>query len=158
MTTTGPDFSRNGGLLPAIAQDAATGEVLMVAWMNAEAFAETMRTGQAVYFSRSRGKLWRKGEESGNVQEVKDAEAYKAYAAKVPDTLAPFGGKFIVRGAEPVILDASRKPPGYIVVIQFPSMKALRDWWNSPVYSSVRPIRERLTTGQNYAVEGLPPS
>ena len=94
----------------------------------------------------------------GNVQEVKDAEAYKAYAAKVPDTLAPFGGKFIVRGAEPVILDASRKPPGYIVVIQFPSMKALRDWWNSPVYSSVRPIRERLTTGQNYAVEGLPPS
>jgi uncharacterized protein (DUF1330 family) len=94
----------------------------------------------------------------GNVQEVKDAEAYKAYATKVPDTLAPFGGKFIVRGAEPVILDASRKPPGYIVVIQFPSMKSLRDWWDSPVYSSIRPIRERLTTGQNYAVEGLPPS
>jgi uncharacterized protein (DUF1330 family) len=65
----------------------------------------------------------------GNVQEVKDAEAYKAYAGKVGDTLTPFGGKFIVRGAEPVILDASRKPPGYIVVIQFPSMKSLRDWW-----------------------------
>ena len=94
----------------------------------------------------------------GNVQEVKDAEAYKAYAGKVGDTLTPFGGKFIVRGAEPVILDASRKPPGYIVVIQFPSMKNLRDWWNSPVYSSIRPIRERLTTGQNYAVEGVPPS
>ena len=94
----------------------------------------------------------------GNVQEVKDAEAYKVYASKVPDTLTPFGGKFIVRGAEPVILDASKKPPGYIVVIQFPSMKNLRDWWNSPVYSSIRPIRERLTTGQNYAVEGLPPS
>jgi uncharacterized protein (DUF1330 family) len=91
----------------------------------------------------------------GNVQEVKDAEAYKAYAGKVGDTLTPFGGKFIVRGAEPVILDASRKPPGYIVIIQFPSMKNLRDWWNSPVYSSIRPIRERLTTGQNYAVEGL---
>jgi len=71
MTTTGPDFSRNGGLLPAIAQDAATGEVLMVAWMNAEAYAETLRTGQAVYFSRSRGKLWRKGEESGHGQAVK---------------------------------------------------------------------------------------
>ena len=70
MTTTGPDFSKNGGLLPAIAQDAATGEVLMVAWMNAEAYAETVRTGQAVYFSRSRGKLWRKGEESGHSQQV----------------------------------------------------------------------------------------
>jgi phosphoribosyl-AMP cyclohydrolase len=73
MTTTpaGPDFTRNAGLLPAIAQDAATGEVLMVAWMNAEAYAETVRTGQAVYFSRSRGKLWRKGEESGHAQAVR---------------------------------------------------------------------------------------
>ena len=68
---TGPDFSRNDGLLPAIAQDAATGEVLMVAWMNAESYAETLRTGRAVYFSRSRGKLWRKGEESGHVQTVR---------------------------------------------------------------------------------------
>ena len=66
-----PDFSKNNGLLPAIAQDAATGEVLMLAWMNAESYAETLRTGRAVYFSRSRNKLWRKGEESGNVQEVK---------------------------------------------------------------------------------------
>jgi phosphoribosyl-AMP cyclohydrolase len=68
---TGPDFSKGGGLLPAIAQDAATGEVLMLAWMNAEAFAETMRLGRAVYFSRSRGKLWRKGEESGHEQRVR---------------------------------------------------------------------------------------
>jgi len=94
----------------------------------------------------------------GNVQSVKDPEAYKAYAGKVSETLTPFGGKFIVRGAEPVILDASRKPPGYIVIIQLPAMKELRAWWDSPVYSSIRPIRERLTTGQNYAVEGLPPS
>lgn len=94
----------------------------------------------------------------GNVQEVKDADAYKVYAAGVAGTLTPFGGKFIVRGAEPVILDASRKPPGYIVVIAFPSMNNLRDWWNSPAYSAIRPIRERLTTGQNYAVEGVPPS
>jgi len=75
MTTTpaqtGPDFTRNEGLLPAVAQDAATGEVLMVAWMNAEAYAETVRTGRAVYFSRSRGKLWRKGEESGHMQIVR---------------------------------------------------------------------------------------
>ena len=57
--------------MPAIAQDADTGEVLMLAWMNREAYEETLRTGRAVYFSRSRNKLWRKGEESGNVQEVR---------------------------------------------------------------------------------------
>jgi phosphoribosyl-AMP cyclohydrolase len=67
-----PDFSKNGGLLPAIAQDAGTGQVLMLAWMNAEAYAETLRTGRAVYYSRSRGKLWHKGEESGHVQNVKE--------------------------------------------------------------------------------------
>ena len=66
------NFDKAGGLVPAIAQDAETGEVLMLAWMNAEAFAETVRTGRAVYFSRSRGKLWRKGEESGHVQIVKE--------------------------------------------------------------------------------------
>jgi phosphoribosyl-AMP cyclohydrolase len=65
------DFEKAGGLVPAIAQDAETGQVLMLAWMNREAFEETLRTGRAVYFSRSRGRLWRKGEESGHVQEVK---------------------------------------------------------------------------------------
>jgi phosphoribosyl-AMP cyclohydrolase len=66
------DFDKTGGLIPAIAQDADTGDVLMLAWMNREAYEETLRTGRACYFSRSRGKLWRKGEESGNVQEVKE--------------------------------------------------------------------------------------
>lgn len=66
-----PDFSKSDGLLPAIAQDAETGEVLMLAYMNRESYEETLRTGRAVYFSRSRGKLWRKGEESGHVQHVK---------------------------------------------------------------------------------------
>jgi phosphoribosyl-AMP cyclohydrolase len=66
------DFEKAGGLVPAIAQDAASGAVLMMAWMNREAFDETLRTGRAVYFSRSRGKLWRKGEESGNVQLIKE--------------------------------------------------------------------------------------
>jgi phosphoribosyl-AMP cyclohydrolase len=66
------DFDKQGGLVPAIAQDAGTGAVLMLAWMNREAFEETVRTKRAVYFSRSRGKLWRKGEESGNVQEVRE--------------------------------------------------------------------------------------
>ena len=65
------DFAKAGGLVPAVAQDADSGEVLMLAWMNKEAFEETLRTGRACYFSRSRGKLWRKGEESGHVQEVR---------------------------------------------------------------------------------------
>lgn len=58
------------GLVPAIAQDAATGRLLMMAWMNREALAETVSVGRAVYWSRSRQKLWRKGEESGHVQRV----------------------------------------------------------------------------------------
>jgi phosphoribosyl-AMP cyclohydrolase len=66
------DFEKSGGLVAAIAQDHTTGEVLMIAWMNRDAFEETVRTKRAVYFSRSRNKLWRKGEESGNVQEVKE--------------------------------------------------------------------------------------
>lgn len=65
-----PNFSRPDGLITAVAQDANTGEVLMVAHMNRAAFDETLSAGQAVYFSRSRGRLWRKGEESGNVQRV----------------------------------------------------------------------------------------
>jgi phosphoribosyl-AMP cyclohydrolase len=58
------------GLAPAIAQDAATGQVLMVAWMNREALEKTAALGQAVYWSRSRRKLWHKGEESGHFQKV----------------------------------------------------------------------------------------
>jgi phosphoribosyl-AMP cyclohydrolase len=65
------DFDKSGGLVPAVAQDADTGQVLMLAWMNREAFEETLRTGRACYFSRSRNRLWRKGEESGHVQEVR---------------------------------------------------------------------------------------
>lgn len=67
-----PNFSGPDGLVTAVAQDAATGQVLMVAHMNREAWQETLATRQAVYFSRSRGRLWRKGEESGNRQEVKE--------------------------------------------------------------------------------------
>jgi phosphoribosyl-AMP cyclohydrolase len=60
------------GLVPAIAQDAATGRVLMVAWMNAEALQLSVDEQRAVYWSRSRKKLWRKGEESGHVQQIKE--------------------------------------------------------------------------------------
>lgn len=60
------------GLVPAIAQQFDSGEVLMMAWMNRDAVAETLKTGQVCYWSRSRGKLWRKGETSGQTQALKD--------------------------------------------------------------------------------------
>ncbi len=60
------------GLVPAVAQDAVSGRVLMVAWMNREALRETARTGEAHYWSRSRAKLWHKGEESGHVQQIRE--------------------------------------------------------------------------------------
>ncbi len=66
------DFDKSNGLVPVVAQDADSGAVLMLAWMNREAFEETRRTGRACYYSRSRARLWRKGEESGHVQEVRE--------------------------------------------------------------------------------------
>ena len=69
--SAGPDFSKSE-LIPVIAQDVTTGEVLMLAYMNQTAYQETLQTGRVCYFSRSRQKLWRKGEESGNVQELQE--------------------------------------------------------------------------------------
>lgn len=66
------DFKKAGGLIPVIAQDYATGEVLMLAYINEEAWAKTLETGKMTYFSRSRNKLWLKGESSGHVQIVKE--------------------------------------------------------------------------------------
>ena len=66
------DFSKQGGLIPAIAQDYFSKEILMLAFMNEEALRKSVESGYAHYFSRSRNKLWKKGETSGNVQEIKD--------------------------------------------------------------------------------------
>ena len=66
-----PDFTKGGGLIPAIAQDAATREVLMLAYMNAEAWEKTLETGEAHYWSRSRKSLWHKGVTSGHVQKIR---------------------------------------------------------------------------------------
>jgi phosphoribosyl-AMP cyclohydrolase len=65
------DFAKGDGLVPVVAQEAATGRILMLAYANREALERTMDTGFAHYFSRSRGRLWRKGEDSGHVQHVK---------------------------------------------------------------------------------------
>jgi phosphoribosyl-AMP cyclohydrolase len=64
------DFEKGGGLVPVVAQDANTGEILMLAYANKEAVEKTLQTGYAHYYSRSRKKLWMKGEESGNKQRV----------------------------------------------------------------------------------------
>ena len=67
------DFSKSSdGLIPAIAQDYETGEVLMLAYVNEESWAETLKSGYATYWTRSRQKLWKKGESSGNLQEIKE--------------------------------------------------------------------------------------
>ena len=66
------DFDKGNGLVPVVVQDANTKAVLMVAYVNQEALEKTLKTGYAHYYSRSRGKLWKKGETSGNVQKVKE--------------------------------------------------------------------------------------
>ena len=67
-----PNFEKGGGLAPVVVQDWQTGELLMLAYMNREAWLHTLQTGKATYWSRSRNILWVKGESSGNVQQVKD--------------------------------------------------------------------------------------
>ncbi|MBF0199967.1 MAG: phosphoribosyl-AMP cyclohydrolase [Desulfamplus sp.] len=66
------DFDKTGGLIPAIAQDHETGEVLMMAFMSRESWEETLTSGMATYYSRSRDKLWKKGETSGHLQVIKE--------------------------------------------------------------------------------------
>ncbi|MBR7131830.1 MAG: phosphoribosyl-AMP cyclohydrolase [Lentisphaeria bacterium] len=64
------DFEKSGGLIPAVAQDWQTGEVLMLAYISPESWEETLRSGYATYFSRSRNQLWKKGESSGHLQKI----------------------------------------------------------------------------------------
>jgi phosphoribosyl-AMP cyclohydrolase len=66
------DFDKSGGLVPAIAQDHETGQILMLAYMNLEAWNATLETGVVHYWSRSRNRLWKKGETSGNIQEIRE--------------------------------------------------------------------------------------
>jgi phosphoribosyl-AMP cyclohydrolase len=68
------DFRKGSGLVPAIIQDERSGDVLMLGFMNSESLAETQRTGEVVFFSRSRNKLWKKGESSGHVLKVREMQ------------------------------------------------------------------------------------
>ena len=93
-----------------------------------------------------------------NIQSVKDQAQYDRYRGAVAGTQAPYGGKFLVRGAMPVELGSSPIPQGTVVIIRFPSMKNLQEWWNSPAYSAIRPLRESGTVSRLFAAEGLPGS
>ena len=92
-----------------------------------------------------------------NIQAVKDQATYDKYRAAVAATQIPYGGRFLARGAKAVMLDASPQPQGTMVIISFPNMKNLQEWWKSAAYSAIRPLRETATVSTVYAVEGLPP-
>lgn len=89
-----------------------------------------------------------------NIEQVNDAGSFAKYRAEVGKIEASFGGHAIARGA-PQAVDSSALPKGDIVIIRFPSMKLLKDWWNSPAYSAIRPLREKATVGRTYVIEGL---
>ena len=130
---TGPDFSRGGGLLPAIAQDAESGEVLMMAYMNAESYAETLATGRAVYFSRSRKKLWRRARRAATF----NASAPFMWTATSMRSSFPSN-----RSAGPPATKATR--------VAFFARLARRGWKWSPSGSLTPPrcIKSRRTDGK----------
>jgi uncharacterized protein (DUF1330 family) len=90
-----------------------------------------------------------------NIESVNDAATFAQYREAATKSFAPYGGQRLVRDATPVRLDSSILPEGKIVILQFPSMKALQDWWNSPAYTAVRPLREKSSVVRLFAVQGL---
>ncbi len=92
-----------------------------------------------------------------NIQEVLDPALFQKYQAEGSKTSARYGARVIAVGP-PALIDAPRstQPKGIIFIMQFPSMKDLQAWWNSPEYSAVRPMREKATVGQIYVIGGLP--
>ena len=93
-----------------------------------------------------------------NVTDIRDAAMWKKYQAEVPATSIAFEGKTLARG-NAVEVDATSSPPdGTIVVVQFPDLKHLLGWYNSPAYAKVKPLRLNSVTTHLYAVEGVPSS
>ena len=91
----------------------------------------------------------------GNIEQITDQASMDKYRAEAPKIEAAFGGRILARGI-PQALDSSALPKGTIVIIEFPNMKTLRSWWQSPAYTAVRPLREKASVGRIYAVDGLP--
>ncbi len=112
---SGPDFATTP-LIPVIAQDARSGVVLMLAYMNEDAYAETLQTRRVCYFSRSRNRLWRKGEESGHVQELKQI-FYDCDADTILVKVAQVGGAACHEGYESCFFREINPETGVAVVI-----------------------------------------
>ena len=94
-----------------------------------------------------------------NISEIKDPAMFDKYRAAVGATQTAYGVRAIVRNATPVMLSQTQPvTTGTVLILEFPSMQKLTDWFNSPAYAAIRPFRENATTGRIFAVEGLPPS
>jgi uncharacterized protein (DUF1330 family) len=91
-----------------------------------------------------------------NAETVTDTIMVRQYGMAVGKTIKDFDGIVLVRGVPPVLLDSSRAARGRFVVVQFPSMQRLKEWYNSPAYAAIRSLRERSTTGTFFALEGAP--
>jgi uncharacterized protein (DUF1330 family) len=91
-----------------------------------------------------------------NAETVTDTTMVRQYGMAVGKTIKDCDGILLVGAALPMVLDSSRAPRGRFVVIQFPSMKRLQEWYNSPAYTAIRSLRERSTTGTFFALEGVP--
>jgi uncharacterized protein (DUF1330 family) len=90
-----------------------------------------------------------------NAETITDTIMVKQYGVSVGKTVHDYGGTFLV-GATPAIeLDSQPAPKGRFVIIRFPSMEALQEWYNSPAYTAIRPLREKATTGHFYALQGV---
>ena len=87
--------------------------------------------------------------------EITDSTAFQKYASSVPATLAPFGGHYLVRAGRTVALEGD--PPKRIVVVAFDSMEKARDFWDSPAYDAIKPIRHSSAKSRGYLVEGVVP-
>jgi phosphoribosyl-AMP cyclohydrolase len=116
-----PDFEKGGGMLPVIAQDYGSGEVLMLAYMNREAWEKTLESGYVHYWSRSRNRLWKKGETSGNLQAVReirfdcDADALLVRIEQIGGAACHTGHRScfhrVYRGGELVVDESGPKAP-----------------------------------------------
>ena len=91
-----------------------------------------------------------------NAESITDTIMVRQYGMAVGKTIKNFDGMVLVGAVPPVVLDSSRAPKGRFVIVRFPSMQRLQEWYNSPAYSAIRSFRERSTTGTFFALEGVP--
>ena len=91
-----------------------------------------------------------------NAETITDTAMVRQYGASVGKTIRDFGGTVLVGATSAVELDSSAAPRGRFVIVRFPSMQMLQDWYNSPAYAAIRPLREKATTGHFFALQGVP--